>query len=201
MAQPRTFARLGLFVVEHFLERSVCARVRAELETAPATPSTVAHGGRSFVDERVRKASGRTPPVATAAAIGANIAALRLDLEHHFGVRLIDNEPPYFATYRAGDYFKPHADTGTTDDGPEQIRARKVTVVLFLNGESERPEPDSYCGGALAFYGLYDDPMWRAMGLPLHGEAGLLVGFRADVIHEVTTVTHGERCTVVSRFW
>jgi predicted 2-oxoglutarate/Fe(II)-dependent dioxygenase YbiX len=201
MAQARFFAHLGLFVIERFFQPELCAQLRTELRTSAGSPGTVAQHGRSYVDETVRKATGRLASTPTTAAVGPSIAAIRADLERHFGLQLADNEPPYFASYRTGDYFRPHADTGTTADGPEQIRARKVTVVVFLNEESELPGPDSYGGGALTFYGLFDDPAWKPMGLPLKGETGLLVGFRADLIHEVAPVTHGERWTVVSRFW
>src|SRR5574342_475177 len=52
----------------------------------------------------------------------------------------------------------------TSPESPEHLRARKVAVVLFLNEESEQPDPDSYGSGALTFYGLIDEPPWRSMG-------------------------------------
>jgi SM-20-related protein len=45
-----------------------------------------------------------------------------------------------------------------------------------------------------------DDERARSVGFPLIGEAGLLLAFRPNLVHEVTPVTHGERCTVVTWF-
>jgi predicted 2-oxoglutarate/Fe(II)-dependent dioxygenase YbiX len=53
-----------------------------------------------------------------------------------------------------------------------------------------------YGGGALTFYELLDDPAGRSLGFPLQAEEGLLIAFRANVPHSVTTVTHGDRYTI-----
>jgi SM-20-related protein len=194
------FSRLGLFVVEHFFDADLCAALRAELRSSPRAPGTVERDGHYLVDSQVRKTARASVSQATASAVAERLAALRPSLEQHFDIPLTEYEPPYFAVYTAGDYFKPHADTGRTAGAPERIRERKVTAVIFLNDQADAPDPECYGGGALTFYGLFKDPSWDPMGLPLVGESGLLVAFRADAIHEVTTITHGERYTVVSRF-
>jgi predicted 2-oxoglutarate/Fe(II)-dependent dioxygenase YbiX len=194
------FSRLGLFVVERFLDADLCAALRAELRCSPRAPATVERDGHYLVDSQVRKTARAAVSELTAATVSERLGALRPSLERHFETALTEYEPPYFAVYTTGDYFKPHADTGRSADAPERIRGRKVTAVIFLNDQTDAPEPESYGGGALTFYGLFTEPPWDAMGLPLVGESGLLVAFRADAIHEVTTITHGERYTVVSRF-
>jgi SM-20-related protein len=73
--------------------------------------------------------------------------------------------------------------------------------VVFLNDQSEQEVPGTFGGGALTFYELLSqDPRGRSVGLPLAPKAGLLVAFMADVVHGVTEVTRGERCTVVTWF-
>ena len=81
------------------------------------------------------------------------------------------------------------------------MQQRQVSVVLFLNSESEIPNPDAYAGGSLTLYGLLQEPLWEKYGFSLKGETGLLVAFRSDVFHEVIPVTEGERFTVVSWFF
>jgi SM-20-related protein len=165
-----------------------------------ATPSPVELRGVSLVDESIRKTSHSLVSESTVSYIENRLLAIWPDLEQHFNVKLTAYEQPYFARYGVGAFFRPHADSGATAESPERVRARKVTVVIFLNGASEEVGPDSYGGGALTFYGLIDDPVWKPMGFPLIGETGLLIAFRAETIHEVAPITHGERYTILSRF-
>jgi predicted 2-oxoglutarate/Fe(II)-dependent dioxygenase YbiX len=59
---------------------------------------------------------------------------------------------------------------------------------------------DAYQGGELEFYGLVDDARLKNRALPLTGEAGLLVAFRAETMHAVSPIVAGERLTVVTWF-
>jgi predicted 2-oxoglutarate/Fe(II)-dependent dioxygenase YbiX len=53
----------------------------------------------------------------------------------------------------------------------------------------------------LSFFGLMgEDAREEAVGLPLTGEAGLLVAFPSELVHGVQAVTRGKRYTVVSWF-
>jgi SM-20-related protein len=56
-----------------------------------------------------------------------------------------------------------------------------------------------YGGGALTFYELFDDPVGRLIGFPLEANEGLLA-FRAEVLHSVAPVTHGDRYTIATWF-
>jgi predicted 2-oxoglutarate/Fe(II)-dependent dioxygenase YbiX len=60
-------------------------------------------------------------------------------------------------------------------------------------------DTNNYTGGSLTFYGLFDGK-GKNIGFPLIGQAGLLVAFRSVILHGVTSVTSGERFTVVSWF-
>ena len=70
---------------------------------------------------------------------------------------------------------------------------RKVSVVIFLNSQSETPGPNAYRGGSLLFR-----PRGASEPFRLTAEAGTLVAFRAETTHEVEPVTHGERFTIAS---
>jgi SM-20-related protein len=130
--------------------------------------------------------------------VAARLLALKPAAEKHFRLRLSGSRPPQFLVYRPGDFFRRHRDSSADPGAGEAATGRKVSAVAFLNGAEGE---DGYGGGALVFYGLLDDPRGEQVGFPLTPEAGLLVAFRSDVIHEVTPVTHGERCTVVSWFF
>lgn len=74
-----------------------------------------------------------------------------------------------------------------------ETEARRVSVSIFLNSCSEQPGPDSYGGGALVFSD------WRkGVSRRIAGEAGTLFAFRSELTHEVVSVTHGERYSIVS---
>jgi|SRR4051794_13711594 len=194
------FARRGLFVIERFFDREFCRTVCAEIRSAATAPGTVERQGNYMVDETTLKAQRADVSSETYVHIGQSLANLRLKLADHFALELIRCESPAFAVYRPGDFVSPHTDVATSPNSPEHLRARKVAVVLFLNGESEEPSPDSYGSGTLTFYGLIDEAPWQSMGFPVVGQAGLLIGFPARIVHSVTPVTHGERYTVVTRF-
>jgi predicted 2-oxoglutarate/Fe(II)-dependent dioxygenase YbiX len=125
--------------------------------------------------------------------IRQRIAALMPELAAHFHEPLDTCEDPTFLVYRPGGFYRPHRDRATrTDESAGAARARRVSIVIFLNGD--------YTGGALTLYGLVDDPGWRDFGFAVPPAPGLLVAFRSDLLHEVTPVTAGERFTVVTWF-
>src|SRR5208283_3367872 len=115
----------------------------------------------------------------------------------HFQVDLSGCQGPEFLRYRVGSFYKMHHDGGPSHS---VAAGRRVSTVLFLNGQSKEPAEVSFGGRALVFYGLMQGEQWKNIGLPLEARAGLLIAFRSSVFHEVQPVTHGERLTVVSWF-
>ena len=197
------FARLGLFVVKDFYDAGSCASLRAEAAACEHEPVTVVDG-YSF-NERVKDHVRRTKEARVSkrarSLVRARLVELRPDIERHFGLALGGCEQPQFLVYQAGDYFRPHRDGEDAPGKPAYARRRRVSVVVFLNGETESPAPESFCGGGLTFYGLLGEPRTGQYGFDLIGEAGLLLAFRSDVMHEVREVTRGRRYTVVSWFF
>ena len=86
------------------------------------------------------------------------------------------------------------------DQAHEAIHGRRVSVVIFLNRQSQEPAEDTYGEGNLTFYGLLEGPQWEKCAFPLNAEPGLLIAFPSDVWHEVKPVSHGRRMTVVTWF-
>jgi SM-20-related protein len=193
--------RLGLFVVNDFFDAEWCARVRAELRAAQNEPAPVYSGNQVAVNKSIRSTNVVQGSAATLSQVHARLAALQPTLESHFRVPLHGLEDILCLRYRAGDYFQAHRDVNLSPDAPAYMQKRRVSIVLYINGESARSEVAGYGGGSLTFYGLFEDSRWADYGLPLRGEGGLLVAFRSDVLHEVTPVTHGERFTFVTWFF
>lgn len=197
-----TFQHLGLFGIREFLDRGTCAAICAELRGSRMEPVTILSPDGAFVVNRdVRSTKLQLVSPTTGAAVAARLAALKPRLEEHFGVALEDCRPPDFLAYEEGDFYKPHRDNSSTADAPTPTQYRKISAVVFLNGQSAAPDAESYGGGALTFYGLVDDPLLKTRGMPLVSEPGMLVAFPATTVHEVQPVTHGLRYTIVTWFY
>jgi SM-20-related protein len=203
MPDPNFFARLGLFVVKDFFAPELCARLRLEARSA-ARAQALAYfkgdAGIGIVDENFRRAKLVKVSKQTRRSVEQHLIAVKPMVEKHFNLPLGGCQDPGFLAYKEGDFFRPHRDISDDPGCPKALKERRVSVVIFLNDQSVEPEPDSYCGGSLIFYGLIDDPRWKEYGFPLVGERGLLIAFPSEAYHQVSTVTHGERYTIVSWF-
>ena len=191
------FTRFGVFVIKDFFDADLCARLRSETRSNAHIQATV-YKRIDRVDESARRTKAAKVSAQTISFVKERLLAVKPMLESHFNLTLTGCQEPQFLSYKEGDFFQPHQDSSDESDYAEYIKARQVSVVIFLNGETREPTPDSYTGGSLIFYGLMNDPRCQAIGFPLSGEAGLLIAFRSDIFHEVKTVTHGERYTIVS---
>ena len=168
------------------------------MEAAPEEPAGV-YARRDAIVESVRRTTYARVSAATIGVIEDKLLAIRPSVQAHFRDELRDCQTPHFLIYRAGDFFKAHTDV-VGGAAPSYIRARRVSVVIFLNDETEESAPGGFTGGTLTVYGLAGDGPFRNLGVPITGRAGMLVAFRADRLHAVTPVTHGERFAIVAWF-
>src|SRR5262249_14349294 len=186
------FARMGLFVVPNFLNDAICANLRSALASADWKPAPVAERGQNTYDEEYRKTKQHTIDNASKIEVHVRLLAIRQQLESHFQTPLSGCQAPAFLSYSVGDFFRAHADTTDDIDLQEDIKARKVSAVVFIN-RNALEGPETYSGGALVFYGLFpDDQELKFRGFPLQPEEGLLIAFPSRMLHEVQPVTRGK---------
>lgn len=204
MPRADFFERLGLFVRRGFLTSELCAELRAETRTAPSgigsfwRPSLRA----GVVDEsRQRRKDVASVAVPAMSRVSENLLDLLPALSRHFSVALSGCQPARLFQYRPGDFVGPHTDGHVDPTAPRVVAERRVSAVVFLNSEAAEPRPGAYGGGALTLYGLIDDPRWRPFGFPVVGEEGLLIAFRAGLLHEVRPVSHGVRYVIATWFY
>ncbi len=193
------FRRFGLFVIEEFFDRDLCRDIRAKVDQAAHAEATVGSEKPDFeVDRKVRSVSWAKvdPPVVE--LVKSRLADVTPDLDRHFATALGGFQPPQFLHYREGDFYQAHRDSSAHADASPISKARRVSAVIFLNARSEDPEAGAYGGGALTFYGLFDDPVGQAIGFPLEANEGLLVAFKSETLHSVAPVTHGDRYTIAT---
>jgi SM-20-related protein len=195
--KPDEEHRFDLYTVREFFDAETCRGIIDEMRRSPVRPAVVyGQGGSGSVDERVRKVARLAPAPETVELVTRRLLECRGEVGEHFGISLGGCEEPQFLRYLVGDFFVAHQDGNTGLLLSERERRRKVSVVVFLNRQSEAPEAEAYCGGSLVFSD------WRGgrgrSEFRFHGEAGTLVAFRAETTHEVIPVTHGERHSIVS---
>jgi SM-20-related protein len=192
----------GLFLVRGFLDPQACAAVGGEARAAAGHPAPVyIEGAEGVVHEDVRKTTSLEVPAGTIADVGRRLRELQGEIGSYFKLSLHDCEPPQFLRYGEGDFFVRHQDGDTDQLEFDHLRVRKVSVVLFLNGGgADEPAAETYGGGSLLIYRAGEGEGAPPLVFDVPGEAGLLVAFRSDTVHEVAPVTRGERFTVVSWF-
>jgi SM-20-related protein len=194
------FERFGFFTEPGLLDPVEAASLREEMASAAAKISTVAEGETADeVDEGQRSSKWAQVSDETRARLQERLLTLKPALTEHFGHEFADCQPAQFLVYREGDFFGAHHDTSEDEDAADFVRERRISVILFVNGASDEPAPDSFGGGALTFYGLMGDG-GQSVGLPVDAEPGLAVAFPSETLHGVSPVTHGQRFTVVTWF-
>jgi SM-20-related protein len=194
------FQRLGLFVLPDFLDPKYTMELCSHLAAAPMErASVVGSNGEQRLNLESRKVDACVLPKETTAPLRQRLLEIQPALEKHFGTPLARCEPPQYLIYNPGDFFKAHQDIGGYDV-KHAIRERRVSVVIFLNRESQEPAEGAYGEGHLTFYGLMEGPQWGKCAFPLDAEPGLLIAFPSDKWHEVKPVSHGRRLTVVTWF-
>lgn len=200
MVGAEFLTRFGLFASPGFLDPHVCGELRSEMLAAQGARATVtADGSEHALDEGMRRTTRAEVSPDTSAMVQDRLMAIIPALERHFSVQLGGCETPQFLVYGPGDFFGAHADGAEEEEASDLIRGRALSAVVFLNDHDDAGAAGSFTGGALTFYGLLtDDPRAAGIGIPVRASAGLLIVFPSNVLHAVTPVVRGDRCSIVS---
>jgi len=194
------FKQLGLFILPDFLDPESRVSLWRQMAAAPAEEAVVVGPrGEQQLDLATRKVDCCLPSKEVRVRLEQRLQEIKPEIERHFGLRLSNCETPQYLIYAPGDFFKPHLDAGDYG-GQNFTSSRRVSVVIFLNRQSQEPAEDAYGEGQFTLYGLLDGPQWEKCACPLDAEPGLLIAFPSDKWHEVKPVSHGRRFTVVTWF-
>lgn len=162
------------------------------MDAGEVEPAEVLAGGIRR-DSEARVASLVEPPESLTRDIEAKLDACRARVAEALGISLGEREGAGFIRYPAGGFYRAHRDRGDDPQWPPAAR-RAAAVVLFLNASRTARAAGDFEGGILRLH-LPDGT------IDVAPEAGLLVAFPADVLHEVTEVRDGTRDTIVDWYY
>ena len=181
-----------LFRQPGFLGLDECLQVREAMNVgAPEEAEILADGIQR--QRQVRRAVIIEPVSAVVDAIESRLESCRDRVAGALGANLGGREGPGFIRYPAGGFYKPHRDRGEDLQWAPAAR-RVVALVLFLNTSRHSGRDGDFDGGVLQL-------LTDGSPVMIAPEAGLLVAFAADVLHEVTPVRGGSRDTIVDWFY
>lgn len=183
---------INVFRKSGFLSPETCAAVRHAMDTGQAEEAEVLGTGIEW-DVAVRRASLIEPAQDLIDQVETSFDAERDRIGTFFGTTLRGREGAGFIRYPSGGFYRPHRDRGD-HAGWEMAAHRVIAVVTFLNSSRDGGGEGEFDGGVLRLL-LADG------SIDVVPEAGLLVAFPADVLHEVTEVRGGTRDTVVDWFY
>jgi predicted 2-oxoglutarate/Fe(II)-dependent dioxygenase YbiX len=115
------------------------------------------------------------------------------ELEQRFACEITHLSGVTALIYDVGDHFAAHSDGGGDDGAPDEVRRRRVSLVVALNdGASDDPQ---FTGGELEFFAgaLPESAARSAPVVSVRSSPGLLVAFASSTIHRVTPVASGRR--------
>lgn len=197
MPPARTFMALGLFVREGFLPSDACrALATCMLANTGELGGIFGDAPDGAPNPEVRRAFEVDVPQDLTDAVESRLPRLGAELEEHFGIRLREPEAPAYLRYPQGAFYLPHTDRRKTPDESDTHR-RAISVVLFVNGPGEDPP---FEGGRLRFYGLLGEGALAELGIDVEPQGGTLIAFPSTLLHEVTRIESGVRCSVVGWF-
>ena len=175
-----------------FLSLEECLAIRRGMDRGQVDQAEILQGGIQ-IEERVRMATLVEPDSDQIRRVEAKLDGCRDRVAAALGLALQDREGAGFIRYPPGGFYRPHRDRG--DDPEWEAAARRaVALVLFLNTSRDSGLEGEFDGGVLRLF--------FAQGpVDVAPEAGLLVAFPADVLHEVVEVRGGTRDAIVDWFY
>jgi len=130
-----------------FLSPDECHDVIREIDAAHQQQAEIWIGHDFGVVPDSRMGAVAVLPAETEILVQDRLWGVIGDLEQRYGCEISHVSGVTALIYRGGDHFAAHADGGLDDDGPSEVRRRRISLVVALNdGASD------FTGGELQFY-------------------------------------------------
>jgi predicted 2-oxoglutarate/Fe(II)-dependent dioxygenase YbiX len=181
-----------ILTIPGFLGPQECLAVRRAMDLGAVEQAEVLVQGVQ-IRSRIRNAALVEPASDVIEQMEARLDSSRHRVAGALGLPVGAREGAGFIRYPQGGFYRAHRDRGDDPQWPDAAR-RAIALILFLNSSRQASPDGDFDGGVLRILG----PDEKVDVLP---EAGTLVAFPADVLHEVTEVRGGTRDTVVDWFY
>ncbi|MEV4442145.1 2OG-Fe(II) oxygenase [Streptomyces sp. NPDC049577] len=191
--QPR-FRTRNVASARGFLSTAECADLIRTMNEAPKEPAQVVRAGESILDQSLRFCFDHHLPDDVQRFVGDRMVSYFHDHRAEFDSDADCLYGPYFMSYEKGSYFRAHRDVANHKDDPPRLAAHRWSLLLYLNGRDPGGPLPEFDGGALTLYET--DPGLPDRRVVIIPEPGMLVLFRASLMHEVATVLDGTRYAV-----
>ncbi len=197
---PKVFER------ESFVSPKHCEELVEKIHDAPRDLTTISAHGSLMVKGDIRRTSKVQVPDHLIEDLFHRFQGLIPSLQDYFGVSLLKAQLPQVLRYQPGDFYKVHKDNASLrvdivgKEVPPSIAGRKITAVLFLNEQVDKPHGESFEGGELVLHSKTSLTDVEDSCLPILSQQGKLVAFPSSTLHEVIPVVSGIRYSVVSWF-
>jgi len=195
-----------VFSDPHFLSLEDCAELIVQAKHVATQVTTVSAQGKSKVKDNIRRTSKIEMPNLWLEPIERKFQQLMPTLQDYFGAEINRSQPIQMLRYQPGDFYLVHKDNGnlrTKEVGesvPPYIANRKLTAVLFLNGQDDSRDHESFAGGELILHSKTSLHDQINSLIPISAMPGSLVAFPSSTLHEVIPVQSGIRYSIVSWF-
>ena len=183
---------INLFKQNGLLDRHDCDAIRRAMDDGEAEDAEILEGGIQR-ERGVRRAALIEPPLDVVNMVEAVFERHRQGIGAALAMTLAEREGAGFVRYPTGGFYRPHRDCGDDPAWPPAAR-RAVAHLLVLNTSRDSGLAGEFDGGRLRLF-------IGGEVVEVVPEAGTLVAFPADVLHEVTEVRGGRRDTVVDWFY
>lgn len=189
----------ALKIEDQFFSPDYCKKIITESKNFEQSASkVVSKEGKADIRTKSRNSISFHIPQIWRDDFNAKIDAYIPRVEEIFDFKVDQSIPRKmsFLGYKSGHFFKPHRDA---DHRYVVNGSFRVTAIIYLNEyEVEGPSPGNFMGGEFLVYGL--NPESETLATPVLPEAGQLVLFNSNLMHEVLPITGGTRYCITTWF-
>lgn len=172
-----------------------CRGVVEAMARSATVAGPVLRRSRDMVDARVRSCSEHLAMSDGARSVVAAMRAVAAEAVEGTGWPRMALDGPKLCSYSPRGFFRAHRDRSEDPHDPAVVRNRRLSIVCLLNSTTPHDGLPSFDGGALVVYLPRHDGSVSPQNVRL--EAGSIVTFRSDLLHEVRPVRAGVRYSAV----